>query len=98
MWQIMWMLSLLPNWVWHFVTISGVLALFMAFVLKAIPFVKQYRIPLQVWGVVALLGGLWVEGGLANEAKWQARVKELEAKVAVSEEKSKELRERQVII
>ena len=30
-----------------------------------------------------------MEGDIANEAKWQARVKELEAKVAVSEEKSK---------
>ena len=31
-----------------------------------------------------------MEGGIVNEAKWQARVKELEEKVAVAETQSKE--------
>jgi translation elongation factor EF-Tu-like GTPase len=35
--------------------------------------------------------GLYLEGGIANEEKWQARVKELEAKVATAEAKSQEV-------
>ena len=33
---------------------------------------------------------VWMEGGLANEAKWQARVQELEAKVAAAEKAAAE--------
>lgn len=90
MWQIMWMLSLLPNLVWHILTVAGLLAMIAAFVLKRIPFVSQYNLPLKLIGTAVFLLGLWVEGGLANEAKWQAKVAELEAKVKESEEKSKE--------
>jgi len=90
MWQIMWLLSLLPDWVYHLITIAGVLGLIAAWVLKFIPFVSTYRLPIQVGSVIAVLFGVWMEGGIVNEAKWQARVKELEEKVAVAEAQSKE--------
>jgi hypothetical protein len=86
----MWLLSFLPDFVWHVLTISGFLAVAVAIFLKNIPFISQYRLILQYGGIVALLLGVWMEGGIANEAKWQARVKELEAKIAVAEAKSKE--------
>ena len=89
MWQIMWMLNLLPNGFWHFLTISSVAAIFAAMVLKRIPFVQQYQIALKIGGTVGLLCGIWFEGGIANEAKWQARVAEMEAKVAQAEQQSK---------
>ena len=90
MWQITWLLSFLPNWIWHILLIAGVIAVGVSVVLKNIPFVNSYRIPLQYIGIAVVLLGVWMEGGIANEAKWQARVKDLEAKVAVSEVKSKE--------
>lgn len=90
MWQIMWLLSLLPDWVYHLITIAGVLGLIAAWVLKFIPFVSTYRLPIQVGSVIAVLFGVWMEGGIVNEAKWQARVKELEEKVAIAEAQSKE--------
>jgi uncharacterized membrane protein len=90
MWQIMWLLSLLPDWVYHLITIAGVLGLIAAWVLKFIPFVSTYRLPIQVGSIIAVLFGIWMEGGIVNEAKWQARVKELEEKVAVAEAQSKE--------
>lgn len=86
----MWLLSFLPDFVWHVLTIGGFLAVVVAIFLKNVPFISQYRLILQYGGVVALLLGVWMEGGIANEAKWQARVKELEAKIAVAEAKSKE--------
>ena len=86
----MWLLSLLPDWVYHLITIAGVLGLIAAWVLKFIPFVSTYRLPIQVGSVIAVLFGVWMEGGIVNEAKWQARVKELEEKVAIAEAQSKE--------
>lgn len=88
MWQIMWMLALLPDWFWHVITLGGAAAVFAAWVLKRIPFVGQYNVLLKVLGTTSVLLGLWMEGGLANEAKWQAKVAEMEAKVAESEAKS----------
>lgn len=89
MWQLTWMLSLLPNWFWTLVLVAGVLAVLAAWVLKFVPFVSTYRLPIQVGGILALIVGVYFQGVIANEAKWEARVKELEAKLAVAEEESK---------
>lgn len=86
----MWMLSLLPDWFWHLFTLAGILAVFAAFVLGKIPFVSTYKIPLKYGGIAAVLFGIWIEGGIVNEAKWQAKVAEMEAKVAKAEQESKD--------
>jgi hypothetical protein len=86
----MWMLSLVPNWFYHLVTLAAVLILLASWVLRFIPFVSTYRLPLQVGGLLLLLFGVWMEGGIVNEAKWQAKVAEMEAKVRAAEEKSRE--------
>jgi len=93
MWQIMWMLALLPDWVWHILTLGGVVAVFAAWVLKRIPFVSQYNLLLKIAGTFAVVIGIWFEGGIANEAKWQAKVADMEAKVAKAEAESKEANE-----
>ena len=86
----MWMLSLLPDMFWHLLTSAGVVAVFAALVLKKVPFVTQYRSLLQYGGIAAVLFGIWMEGGIANEAKWQARVADMEAKVAAAEQQAKD--------
>jgi hypothetical protein len=86
----MWILALLPDWFWHILTLAGVVAVFAAWVLKRIPFVSQYNLILKIAGTAAVCLGLWMEGGIANEAKWQAKVAEMEAKVKEAETKSKE--------
>lgn len=84
----MWMLQFLPDFVFHLITIAGVLGVVASFVLGFIPFVSQYKLPIQVASIIALVFGIYFEGGIANEAVWQARVKELEVKVAEAEAKS----------
>jgi hypothetical protein len=88
--QIIWVLSFIPDWFWTLVLISGILGTLATWVLKFIPFVSTYRLPIQVASIIALIVGVYFQGVIANEAKWQARVKELEAKIAVAEAKSKE--------
>lgn len=86
----MFLLNLLPDWFYHALLILSLLAIAASYLLKFIPFVSTYRIPLKIGGVVLLLFSVWAEGGIVNEAKWQARVKELEAKVAQAEAQAKE--------
>lgn len=94
MWQITWMLGLLPDWFWTLVLIVGVLALLAAWVLKFIPFVSTYRLPIQVGGVLALLVGVYFQGVIANETKWQAEMTRLEEAVKQGEQKAKELNDK----
>lgn len=91
MWQITWMLSLLPDWFWTLVLVAGVLAVLAAWVLKFVPFIATYRLPIQVGGILALVVGVYFQGVIANEEKWQARIKELEEKIQVAETKAKEI-------
>ena len=90
MWQIMWLLNLMPDWFYHLIVILSILGLTVASVLKFVPFVSTYRLPIQVISALLLVFGVWMEGGIVNEAKWEARVRELEDKVKIAEEKSKE--------
>jgi hypothetical protein len=48
-------------------------------------------LPIQVGGTLALLVGIYFQGVIANEEKWQAKIRELEAQVKIAEEKSKEI-------
>lgn len=91
MWQITWMLGLLPDWFWTLVLIVGILAVLAAWVLKFVPFVSTYRLPIQVGGVLALLVGVYFQGVIANEAKWQAEMARLEEAVKKGEQEAKEL-------
>lgn len=80
----MWALSLLPDMFWHLLIAAGVISVVAAILLKNVPIVSNYKLFLQYGGIIAVLIGVWMEGNIANEAKWQARVKELEAKVAAA--------------
>jgi hypothetical protein len=86
----MWAVSLLPDMFWHLLIAAGAISLVAAMLLKNIPIISKYKLFLQFGGGIAVLAGVWMVGNIYNEAKWQARVKELESKVAAAEEKSKE--------
>jgi hypothetical protein len=88
--QITWMLGLLPEWIWSLLLAAGVIALLASWAFTFVPLVKNYRLPIQVAGTVATLISVWFLGAAANEEKWQARIKEVEAKLAAAELKSQE--------
>jgi hypothetical protein len=83
-----WLLEFLPDWIFHAVLVVGVMAMAASFVLKFIPFVTAYRLPIQAAGLILTVLGVWFEGAISNEAAWQARVHEMEQKVAAAEVKS----------
>jgi hypothetical protein len=82
----MWLITFLPDAMVAFVvyTIIAVGAgLITASVLtRWIPGISGYQTPLQVFGAVILMFGVYLQGGRANEAEWQDRVQQLESKLA----------------
>lgn len=84
MWQITWMLGLLPDWFWTLLLIVSIAAIGLS------KFIAPYKLPLRWGGLAGLLLSIWCLGAASNEEKWQERVKELEAKLALAENRSHE--------
>jgi hypothetical protein len=92
----MWILEFLPDFVFHLIFIAGLLGLGASFVLKFVPFVTQYRVPIQVAASILIAIGLYMEGAISDNNAWVARVHEIEKKVAQAEAKSAEANTRLV--
>jgi NADH:ubiquinone oxidoreductase subunit 6 (subunit J) len=90
MWQIMWMLGLIPAWLWHVLLGVSLVTIAATYFLRMIPFMSANAIQLRFVAVLLLTLTVWMEGGIANEAKWQARIQELEARVAAAEKQAAE--------
>lgn len=86
----MWILSILPDAAIHIIFGLGILGTIAGFVLGFIPFIKTYRLAIQVIGILVLVLGVYLEGGLADYKEWELKVKEMEAKIAQAETKSSE--------
>jgi hypothetical protein len=67
---------------------GGILGTVSGFVLGMVPGIKMYVLPIRVISLVVLAFALYLEGGLADYAAWQLKVKEVEAKLAEAELKS----------
>ena len=89
----MFILHFLPDWLLsgfvNTVLISGAVLTVLSFFTSWIPFITQYRIPVQVLGTILLTAGVYFKGGEAAELQWRDRVSELQQKVEVATEKSK---------
>ena len=86
----MWILSFFPDWIFHAIVIAGLLAVIVGTFLKSIPIINKYALLLKIVGYFVLALGIFLEGGIHTERIWQARVKEVEAKLAIAEQQSKE--------
>jgi len=84
----MWILQWLPDWIFYAIFFAGLLGLIATYIMKFIPFVYVYRTPIQAISILAIAIGTYMSGAISNEEAWQARVKEMEAKVAAAEVQS----------
>ena len=84
----MWIISFLPNWVFHLLLTAGILGTIAGFVLGMIPLIQKYIFPIRIISILLLSFSLYIEGGLSNEESWQLKVKEVEAKLAQKEVQS----------
>jgi len=90
MWQLTWMLGLLPDWFWHFLLAVSVVGIFAGTLLKFIPFVRQYAFPIRIAGIALTLLSVFMEGSMSKEAEYAAKIKDLEEKVAKAEQAADE--------
>jgi hypothetical protein len=87
-------LHLLPDafieWIVNVILIAGALTTVAGFFVRFVPFVNQYRIPVQIAGILLLTTGVYFRGGYSTEMVWRERVREAEARVAAAEQRSAE--------
>jgi uncharacterized membrane protein len=81
----MWILSITPDWIIHALLAAGILGTVAGFVLGMIPLINKYILPIRIISLIILALALYLEGGLADNKIWEARVKEVEAKLAKAE-------------
>jgi uncharacterized membrane protein len=89
----MWLLQWLPNWIFYAVLLAGVFGLLVSYFvryLSFIPFVYMYKTPIQLGSIAAIVIGTFMAGAIHDNEAWEARVKEMEEKVAAAEAQSKE--------
>ena len=86
----MWLMDFMPNWIFHAILLAGSLGLIASFILNFIPTFKLYHLPIQVVSVLMIALGVWFNGAMSNQAEWEAKVKDLEVKVAEAQAQSQE--------
>jgi hypothetical protein len=87
----MWLIEFLPFWIFHLIVLIGIGGIIVSEVLKFIPFVTIYRLPIQVASIIALVFGVYMEGGISNQEKWEAKVAEAKLEMAQKETASAEV-------
>jgi hypothetical protein len=91
MWQIQWLLQLIPDgvFVWLTYLLFGAgLVLYVASKLVAwIPLMGQYRLPAELMGVVVLVIAAYFYGGIS----YREQIAEMKQRVRIAEEKSQQV-------
>jgi hypothetical protein len=87
----MWILDWLPFWIFHLVVVLGIAGIIASIVFKFVPFISQYTLPIQVVSIIVLVFGVYMEGGISNQEKWEAKVAEAKLEMAKKETASAEV-------
>lgn len=86
----MWILDLLPFWIFHLILAAGVAGAMLAFLFGNIPFVSKYVLPLKIISIFVIVCGLWMEGGISNQERWEAKVADAKLEMAKKDTESAE--------
>ncbi len=86
----MWVLDFLPFWVFHLVLLVGVVGSFISFFVGSIPLINKYIIPVKIVSLFLLVCGLYMEGGISNQERWEAKVADAKLEMAKKDTASAE--------
>ena len=83
----MWILEWLPNWIFYAILFLGLIGFLITYLLKFIPIpaIYMYKAPIQIVSVIMIVIGVYMAGSIANNEAWEAKVKEVQAKLAEAE-------------
>lgn len=91
----MWILNFLPSWIYQVFLLLGavgtLVSVFTGFFTRFIPTLLTFKIPLQIASAGLLFLGFYLWGSISNQEIWEAKVKEMQDRVEVAEQKSKEV-------
>ena len=91
MWQIQWLLQLIPDgifvWITYLLFGAGVLLYVASKLVSWIPLMGQYRLPAELVGIVALVIAAYFYGGIS----YREQIAEMKQRIKVAEEKSQQV-------
>ena len=92
MWQFSWLFSLIPDSWLELITYSmvaiGVMLYIASKLVGWLPFIKSYKLPIELVGVILYGIGAFYAGGYGVERMWRERVAVVEQQVKEAEAKS----------
>ena len=91
MWQIQWLLQLIPDgvfvWLTYLLFGAGVILYVASKLVAWIPLMGQYRLPAELVGVVALVIAAYFYGGIS----YREQIAEMKQRVRIAEERSQQI-------
>ena len=91
MWQIQWLLQLIPDsifvWITYVLFAAGVVLYVASKLVSWIPLIGQYRLPAELVGIVALVIAAYFYGGIS----YREQIAEMKQRVKIAEEKSQQV-------
>jgi hypothetical protein len=91
MWQLQWMLQLIPDslfvWITYLLFAVGLLLYVASKLVTWIPLMGRYRLPAELAGVVALVVAAYFYGGVS----YREMIAEMKERVRIAEEKSQQV-------
>lgn len=84
----MWIISFLPDYFIHLLLAAGVIGVVAGFLLSFIPFVSTYKLPIQVISIIVLTFSVYLEGGIAEQQRYEKEIAEMKVKIAEAEAKA----------
>jgi hypothetical protein len=91
MWQIQWLLQLIPDgifvWLTYLLFAAGVILYVASKLVSWIPLIGQYRFPAELAGVLALVIAAYFYGGVS----YREQISEMKQQVRIAEEKSQQV-------
>jgi hypothetical protein len=89
----MFLLNFIPDsfliWAINAILLMGLVGTLSSYFIRFIPPLYPYAGLVKTLGIVLLVAGVWFRGGYDVEMEWREKVRQLEAKIALSEEQSK---------
>jgi hypothetical protein len=91
MWQIQWLLQLVPDsifvWITYLLFAAGLVLYVASKLVSWIPLMGQYRLPAELVGVVALVVAAYFYGGIS----YREQIAEMKQRIKVAEERSQQV-------
>ena len=91
----MWFLSFIPDawlhWFVHGVVLLGIVLSVAGTIGKSISVIVEYGFLIKSLGSILLLLGIFFEGGYGVEMSYRAKIADMQAKIKIAEQQSKEV-------